>query len=363
MKKYRSFAISALVFIAVLALGTLYQWQVDNLHRIQNRHSILEIAASHAYSIERQLSRSLSAVYALAANIRLYGEIPNFREMADQIILNYGGISSLQLAPQGIVRQIYPLKGNEKAIGHNLLKDPARRTEALKTIESRELTLAGPFELIQGGQAVIGRLPVFDNDDNTGSEVFWGFAIVLIRLPKLLAATQIQSLTDKGHQYELSRKDPDSGNRLVFSRSGKEPLISPVSFSFSVPNGEWTLSISTDHDWQHGPEGFYFFTLVIVVGLSFSWLTFALLHRSEQIRSKSRELESSNKKLQATLADVKQLSGLLPICAYCKKIRDDKGYWNQIEAYIKDHSEAQFSHGICRDCAKEHFPDLNVYED
>jgi DNA-binding response OmpR family regulator len=62
--------------------------------------------------------------------------------------------------------------------------------------------------------------------------------------------------------------------------------------------------------------------------------------------------------LQEALAKVKLLSGFLPICASCKKIRDDKGYWNQIEAYISKHSEAEFSHGICPDCAKKLYPEL-----
>lgn len=61
--------------------------------------------------------------------------------------------------------------------------------------------------------------------------------------------------------------------------------------------------------------------------------------------------------LQAALAEVKTLSGLLPICASCKKIRDDQGYWHQIEVYIRDHSEADFSHGICPDCARKLYPD------
>lgn len=63
--------------------------------------------------------------------------------------------------------------------------------------------------------------------------------------------------------------------------------------------------------------------------------------------------------LQEALAKVKTLSGFLPICANCKKIRDDKGYWNQIEAYIRDHSEAEFSHGICPDCAKKLYPEFD----
>jgi PAS domain S-box-containing protein len=74
------------------------------------------------------------------------------------------------------------------------------------------------------------------------------------------------------------------------------------------------------------------------------------------------EREQMVTKLQAALADVKTLSGLLPICSVCKKIRDDKGYWSQIEAYIHKHSGTRFSHGICPDCAREHYPDLDLYK-
>jgi len=69
-------------------------------------------------------------------------------------------------------------------------------------------------------------------------------------------------------------------------------------------------------------------------------------------------LKQERDKLQDALAEVKTLSGLLPICANCKKIRDDKGYWNQIEAYIRDHSEADFSHSICPECAKKLYPEF-----
>lgn len=64
--------------------------------------------------------------------------------------------------------------------------------------------------------------------------------------------------------------------------------------------------------------------------------------------------------LQEALNNVKLLSGFLPICASCKKIRDDKGYWNQIELYIRDHSEAEFSHSICPDCTQKLYGDLNL---
>lgn len=71
-------------------------------------------------------------------------------------------------------------------------------------------------------------------------------------------------------------------------------------------------------------------------------------------------LKEERDKLLKALKEIKTLSGLLPICASCKKIRDDKGYWNQIESYIEKHSDAQFSHAICPACAKKLYPDLEI---
>ena len=75
-----------------------------------------------------------------------------------------------------------------------------------------------------------------------------------------------------------------------------------------------------------------------------------------------KEKEKLISQLESALKDVKQLSGLLPICSHCKKIRDDNGYWKQIESYLYEHSEAKFSHSICRDCAKKYYPDMDIYE-
>jgi len=75
-----------------------------------------------------------------------------------------------------------------------------------------------------------------------------------------------------------------------------------------------------------------------------------------------KHLIENNRKLEDALSQVKLLSGFLPICSSCKRIRDDKGYWNQIESYIRDHSEAEFSHGICPECAKKLYPEINLYK-
>ena len=79
-----------------------------------------------------------------------------------------------------------------------------------------------------------------------------------------------------------------------------------------------------------------------------------------QVGNRTAELMEKNSELEKALRKIKQLSGLLPICASCKKIRDDRGYWKQIEAYISENSEAKFSHGICPECAAKLYPELFI---
>jgi hypothetical protein len=79
----------------------------------------------------------------------------------------------------------------------------------------------------------------------------------------------------------------------------------------------------------------------------------------ERRKKAERENEQLIGSLQAALNEVKRLRGILPTCAYCKNIRDEKGEWHQLEYYIQNHSEAKFSHGICPECAKTHFPQIH----
>ncbi len=92
-------------------------------------------------------------------------------------------------------------------------------------------------------------------------------------------------------------------------------------------------------------------------------LTIENARKYELLTNSEQALRQEKEKVEAALAKVKKLSGLLPICSHCKNIRDDKGYWTRIEAYIQNHSEAEFSHSICRECAKKYYPDMDLYDD
>ena len=80
---------------------------------------------------------------------------------------------------------------------------------------------------------------------------------------------------------------------------------------------------------------------------------------TEKVRAE-QEREALIARLQEALAELKTLRGIIPVCSFCKKVRDDRGYWEQVEVYIKKNSEANVSHGICPDCLSEHFPGMNA---
>lgn len=114
---------------------------------------------------------------------------------------------------------------------------------------------------------------------------------------------------------------------------------------------------------KDGTQGFHELFACLMNGKDGNPVGFCgIAHDITERKLVEKEREKLIKELQDALAEVKTLSGLLPICSHCKNIRDDKGYWNQIESYIRDHSEAQFSHSICPECVKKYYSDFDLYE-
>jgi signal transduction histidine kinase len=102
----------------------------------------------------------------------------------------------------------------------------------------------------------------------------------------------------------------------------------------------------------------------IIILIRFEKQIAKLIHSYEKnIKNYTDNLINEKEKTQAAMAEVKQLKGLLPICSHCKNIRDDGGYWNQIEIFIREHSEAEFSHSICPECAEKFYGEFNPYDE
>lgn len=317
----RPLIISLAVFLAsVLVTGMMVRIS-EQASLLEQRANLAVQAGNHAHTIQRGVENSLSATYALAALVRQgRGDVADFEATAGQLLPYYPGAASLQLAPDGIVGSIVPLAGNEKAIGHNLLLDPTRDKEAFRARDTGKLTLAGPFNLIQGGDlAVVGRLPVFI-DDRTGKSTFWGFTTVLIRVPKVLEEAQLNQLMALGLGYELSRIHPDTGLKQIIASSRSEELQSPVERAIEMPNGTWTLSIAPLNGWGY-PVGLTLkVAMALLVSLMLGYLSNLMLKlRSQkqilevQVARRTAEIAATQTKLQATFDAIPDLIWLTSV--------------------------------------------------
>ncbi len=150
--------------------------------------------------------------------------------------------------------------------------------------------------------------------------------------------------------------------------AGGVPYVAVVLISLWAPDKRFTVlvavicSILTLVGFLYSPDGGKMWQVVFnrMLALFAIWVT-AFITLGRKVISEKREKAVLDR--ERALADVKILRGFLPICASCKKIRDDKGYWSQIELYIRDHSEADFSHGICPDCSRKLYPELHAEDD
>lgn len=305
MKNWGPIGGAILLFAVFAGAGSVFLYKVEHWRYLEQRRSVAQLAAGSAYSLERQISGSLSATYALSVIIRQSGAIRDFDSLATEMIRVYGGINSLQLAPGGVLAKIYPLAGNEKAIGHNILQDPLRRTEALRAVKSRQMALAGPFELRQGGVGVIGRLAVFVPGGEQG-EHFWGFVNVLMRLHDLLAASNLDDLEKGGYGYELARLNPDTGKWESIANAGGS-LQAPVESTIEVPNGKWKLAVAPTNGWRQSPFLSLKYLFVGCISGILALLAYLMLRQPgmlrQEVRLRTADLEDANRQLEAEIRE------------------------------------------------------------
>ncbi|MBU1224826.1 MAG: EAL domain-containing protein [Gammaproteobacteria bacterium] len=277
-----------LAFLVAAVLSGVIVWQLE-AHAVHGeRERVARVAADHGHVIEHTIEHALAATHALAALVRQgNGRVPDFESVAAGMLPLYPGASALALAPGGVVRNMAPLSGNEQAIGLDLLAAPTQRKEALRARDSGRLTLAGPFELAMGGTGVVGRLPVF-LEDGKGKASFWGFTIVVMRLPGGLDLAHLSGLDKQGLAYELWRIHPDSGQKQIIARASPAFLDDPVEQALQIPNASWTLSVAPARGWGH-PLGF---AAKAALALLFSLMLGYLVRFFVDLRTHKQQLEA-----------------------------------------------------------------------
>ncbi|WP_432472789.1 bifunctional diguanylate cyclase/phosphodiesterase [Amphritea sp. HPY] len=238
-----------LIFVLCFLAGLYLTYHIIKFSEKARRSLLYDIAQAQAGLIERRLSRSILATHFLANAVTLHGgSIPEFDHQAHQLIETLGGISNLQLAPAGIISSIYPLVGNEKAIGHNILKHDAHRKEAWQAINENRTVLAGPFELSQGGLAVIARRPVMIKD--VTGEHFWGFVSALIFLEDLVSVTDLPVLESKGYRFSLHRSSNAGHGESFYNSAGWSTGLNSeqqVEHNIQIPGGLWHLVVCKEY--------------------------------------------------------------------------------------------------------------------
>lgn len=295
IKHYNFITIPIIVFtLSVFACLRLLQYY-EKTWEDEHKSNLNKIALTQSVYLTRHLEKTLSAAYILGSIVKQNnGIIDDFEVYAHDIYESIGNIDNLQLAPNGIIEKVYPLEGHEKAIGHNILSDVTRNKEALLAIKTKQLSLAGPFELVQGGTAIIGRYPIYLNKTIQNADSFWGFSSVLIYLNELLSVVGFDEVMSD-YEYQLSRSHPDTGNVETFSGSSDLKGFTSDPYRVAVPNGEWLLKISKLDSPKHPP--LYYFaaaatTLFPLIAASF---LFFLIRQpmllSELVGIKTKELK------------------------------------------------------------------------
>lgn len=305
--------LAALVLGLSLVVGALVIWNLEQNRREAKRAAALHVATNHALLIRNSLDQALAINYSMAALVRLSQGAPRrFEEAARELLPYFGAVSHIALSPQGVITQVYPLEGNEKSIGFNPLNDPVQARDARRAMETGQLTLAGPVQLVQGGLGAVARLPIF-LEDPSGRQ-FWGFSSVIIRINKLLEQANFHQL-DKGVMaYELWSNNPDTGARDMIVINANEHLSSPVAKDIQVPNGRWTLSIQPldgwTNPWQIAGEVFVAGLLSVML----AWLAILLINLQRRriglqsaVADQTRELLNARAELQATLDAIPDL--------------------------------------------------------
>ena len=207
------------------------------------------------------------------------GRISEFDTVAESMMDDY--IQSIQLAPDGVVTDIYPEKGNE-AGKIDLVHDEKRGGIVNYGIEHDIVVMQGPFQLNQGGYGIAVRTPVYLKDED-GERYFWGLTIVIIRVPEIFNDS-VKSLSEFGYQYRLFKTDSQLSKEYKLIDESATELDNPVSHIFNLGGCQWKLEVMPDAGW-HQKKSVYFvgFSGIIMIML-FEGLTLMLLSMENQRR-------------------------------------------------------------------------------
>lgn len=240
--------------------------------------------------IETQLGRYLENSEMLKNIISSKHTISDeqFNQLASYMKKNKNVIEAYELAPNGIIEKAYPLKGNEKVIGMNTLELPERQKEANIARKSGEYTIAGPYELKQGGTGALLFDPIYINDGN--EKKFWGFSILVLNWDAFLEELEVDKLEDATYHFKVW-KEGNKGKHVTIMSCGHSSLNHTLSVACEVPNDTWYFEIVPFQGWI--PMSYKIFgsivSVLVAILLSMGYWQIILRREKEAVYAKQIE--------------------------------------------------------------------------
>ena len=254
-----------IIFLLGICLVSLIAYKTDT-HEKEQIHITAQLnAATYGERIKNEITNGIEITDTLKQIlISEDGEIHQFETIAGNLMSDF--IESVQLAPNGVVTDIYPANGNE-AGKIDLIHDNEYRGKISRYARDSHIIITqGPFKLKQGGCGIAVRNPVYLKDKN-GHEYFWGFTIVILRVPDIFSDS-ISALSNFGYEYKISKTDDPWSDtyKVVYQSDGQ--INHPVSYTFTIGNENWKLEVTPKSGWRNVT------LLIIIIGI---FLTISLL--------------------------------------------------------------------------------------
>ena len=223
-----------------------------------------------------------------------------FSELAEKIPNEDGVIKAFELAPEGIVTDIYPKQGNEGAFGLDMLQEHERKKDAILARDSGKYTLGGPYQLKQGGTGALLFNPVYQ-DNNSEQGEFWGFVILVIDWDRFIGEINLDYLSNADFCYRIWTYDRGSSDKIILAESQDNMPDNILTVECAVPNNTWYFDIIPSEGWS--PRSYWIMCIVISYVFSLLIATVFYLISSKKHRERQYEAELEKSAEQAKNAN------------------------------------------------------------
>ncbi|MEE0743069.1 MAG: ATP-binding protein, partial [Blautia faecis] len=214
-----------------------------------------------------------------------------FSELAEKIPNEDGVVKAFELAPEGIITEIYPMQGNSEALGLDLLREHERKKDAVLAKETREYTLGGPYQLKQGGSGALLFKPVYQNDDS-GKSSFWGFVLQVIDWDCFMSDINLKSLSEADFSYKIWSYDRSSEDKNILAQSQEDMPEDCLTIECEIPNNTWYFDIAPSNGWI--PVSYWL--LAIAASYIFSLLVATIYYQISGKKHREKQYAADLKK-------------------------------------------------------------------